>query len=79
MTNGAIEALAVLFQAEMVMLPLVPSSSALGKPLSAPVAVLNLAQAGCPVMLKVMRVLLPETVGVKEYWVPAMTLVGGTP
>jgi hypothetical protein len=79
MTNGAIEALVVLFQAEMMMLPVVPSSAALGKPLRAPVAELNLAQAGCPEMLKEMRVLLPETVGVKEYWVPAMTLVGGSP
>jgi hypothetical protein len=67
MTNGAIEALLDLFDALMVMAPVVPSSWGLGVPIKEPVLASNLAQAGCPTILNITRVLLPETVGVNEY------------
>src|SRR5262245_27627561 len=64
----------------MPMLENVPTFAAVGAPANRPVAVLNVAQAGRFVMLKVS---VPPSgslaVGVNAYAVPAVTNAGGTP
>ena len=65
----------------LITIPLyVPTSLADGVPLSCPVAILKVAQAGLFVIENERR--LPEgslAVGVNEYAVPAVTLVAGVP
>ncbi len=63
----------------MAMLPVVPTAPAEGVPVNAPVVVLKLAQAGCPVIEKVTVPVLADTVGRKEYALPAVTLAAGVP
>jgi hypothetical protein len=80
MVNGAREALLLPSLAAMTISPDVPTSPAVGVPVNAPVVVLKLAQAGWPVIEKVtVPVLAADTVGLKEYALPAVTLAAGVP
>ena len=58
----------------------VPTLAAAGVPCNRPVVVLNVAQLGLFVMLNVS---VPPSgsfaVGVNEYWVPTVAVVGGVP
>jgi len=63
----------------MAILPVVPTWPAEGVPLNAPVVVLKLAQAGWPVIEKMTVPVLADTVGLKEYALPAATLAAGVP
>jgi hypothetical protein len=78
--KGAREALWVPSLTLMTMFESVPTSAVGGVPESCPVAELKLAHGGAFATLKV--TVLPsgsDATGVKEYWVPAMTVASGVP
>ena len=80
MENAGSEALADPVLVEITTLEYVPTLAAVGVPESAPFAMLNDAQDG---LLEIENVAVcplgTVTVGLKEYAVPAVAVVGGVP
>jgi hypothetical protein len=80
MVNGGSETLAVPSLTLIVMFTKVPTFATAGVPVSRPVVPLNVAQLG---RFAIANVSVPPSgsvaVGVKEYAVPAVTVVGGVP